>query len=124
MRALITGAAGFVGRYLTQHCCDSGDEVVGIGRAAHDAAEPSRDLRFLAVELLDRRAVRGALDEVRPDVVYHLAAQSNVPASWSDPGGTLTNNIVGEANLLQSLVDLHRESTVVVSVGSSECYGR
>lgn len=124
MRVLITGISGFVGRHLERHCADCGDAVAGVARRPLDRPDSDSRSRILQADLRDRAAARAALDVSRPEVIYHLAAQSNVPEAWADPGATIANNLVAEANVLQSLVDLGLTGTVVVAVGSSECYGR
>ncbi len=63
MLALITGANGFVGRHLSNHLIESGDEVI------------TSDLSDGGPDLLDQQAFRDLLGSVRPDVVYHLAAK-------------------------------------------------
>lgn len=124
MRVLITGISGFVGRHLERHCAARGDTVFGIARRATRDSDTPGGARIFQADLRERGATRAALDASRPDVVYHLAAQSNVPKAWADPAATITNNLAAEANLLQSLVDLDHTGAIIVSVGSSECYGR
>ncbi len=67
-------------------------------------------------------AVKNALDEVRPDYIFHLAAQSFVPTSWNAPAETLTTNILSELNLLEAMRDLELDTRIQVA-GSSEEYG-
>jgi GDP-4-dehydro-6-deoxy-D-mannose reductase len=105
MRALVTGASGFVGPYLCAHLADSGDDV-----------------RTPDFDVTDRAAAEAAIADTRPDAVYHLAAQSHVPASWNDPVATLRVNVEGTCNVL----DASRAAGVarVLVVGSAEEYGR
>ena len=70
----------------------------------------------------DRLAVRAMLEQVAPDVIFHLAAQAFVPLSWDDPWDTLENNIRAETNILDGLVKLGARPRVMV-VGSNEEYG-
>jgi len=76
MKALVTGAAGFVGSHLVAHLLAEGDSVVGTDRTSGgpDLLDPDRLVDLLA--------------DVRPDVVFHLAGQADVARSWTDP--TLT----------------------------------
>ena len=110
MRALVTGASGFVGPHLCAHLRAAGDEVIDPGneRAGFD--------------ITDREIVQDVLTRHRPDVLYHLAAWSDVGASWRDPIGCLRVNVEGTANV----VDAARASGVgrVLVVGSSEEYGK
>ncbi len=87
MRALVTGARGFVGSWLTAHLVESGDEVVGID---HE------------VEITNGEAVRAAMVEAAPDVVYHLAALASVGGSWADPSEVLRVNASGTLQVLEA----------------------
>ena len=106
MRAYVTGASGFVGRWLLDHLRASGDEVI--------APE---------VELTDAAALTSALAAARPDAVYHLAAVANVGESWGDPRHTFAVNAVGTLNLLEAARALD-PAPVVLLVCSAEVYGR
>ena len=106
MRAYVTGASGFVGRWLLDHLRASGDEVI--------APE---------VELTDAAALTSALAAARPDAVYHLAAVANVGESWGDPRHTFAVNAVGTLNLLEAARALD-PTPVVLLVCSAEVYGR
>ena len=77
VRALVTGARGFVGSWLTAHLVEHGDDVTGID---HE------------VDITDGEAVRAAMAAAAPDVVYHLAAVTHVGKSWTDPGEVLRVN--------------------------------
>jgi GDP-4-dehydro-6-deoxy-D-mannose reductase len=108
MRALITGAAGFVGGHLWAHAAERGAELVG----------PSRE----ELDLLDAAAVRGLVADFRPDSVFHLAALASVGQSWSEPAETLDNNMRATLNLLEA-VRAEAPEAVVLAAGSGEQYG-
>ena len=108
MRALITGAAGFVGGHLWAHAAERGAELVG----------PSRE----ELDLLDAAAVRGLVADFRPDSVFHLAALASVGQSWSEPAETLDNNMRATLNLLEA-VRAEVPEAVVLAAGSGEQYG-
>ncbi|MDQ1436143.1 MAG: GDP-4-dehydro-6-deoxy-D-mannose reductase, partial [Actinomycetota bacterium] len=84
MRALVTGATGFVGPYLIAHLRERGDEVVLPGDATGTNG---------SFDVTDRAAVHDVFDAQRPEVVYHLAAWSDVGASWRDPIACLRVNV-------------------------------
>src|ERR1700704_1032590 len=73
-------------------------------------------------ELQDGSAVRGVIRALRPDKVFHLAAQSFVPTSWTAPAATLTNNIVSQVNLFEAIRDAQLDPVIHIA-GSSEEYG-
>jgi GDP-4-dehydro-6-deoxy-D-mannose reductase len=73
-------------------------------------------------ELQDPSAVRGVIRAVRPDRIFHLAAQSFVPTSWTAPAATLTNNIVSQVHLFEAVRDAGLDPLIHVA-GSSEEYG-
>lgn len=122
MRALITGLGGFVGRHLLHHLWANGDHVSGLAREA-DARDLPDGVELFAVDLLDRKSVDRAISSARPEAVYHLAAQSSSGESLADPWATLSNNLLGQLNLLESVVSW-ASSARVLAVCSSEEYGR
>ncbi len=107
MRALVTGARGFVGSWLTAHLVESGDEVVGID---HE------------VEITDGDAVRAAVLAAAPDVVYHLAALTSVGRSWSDPNEVLRVNATGTLYVLEAARACPHPPRVLMT-SSAEVYG-
>ena len=126
MRALVTGASGFVGGHLVEHLVGEGDSVVGLsasGRWPDDLAHLGRLAR---IEACDLARVDGDLVDIlarkRPEVVYHLAAQANPQASVADPRGTWALNLGGTLNLLEA-VRVASPAARVVLVGSGVCYG-
>jgi GDP-4-dehydro-6-deoxy-D-mannose reductase len=108
MRVLMTGADGFVGRHLTEHLEASGDVVSGFDRAQ--------------VDVRDEAATRSAIRAATPDVVFHLAAQSNVARSFQDPVGTFSVNALGTVALLEAVRAEAPGARVLVS-SSAEVYG-
>ena len=108
MRALVTGAEGFVGRHLTRHLEARGDEVVALDRETADVCHAG--------------AMRGAVAAASPDVVYHLAAQASVAASFADPVKTWETNVVGTVVLLESIRLAAPRARVLVA-SSADAYG-
>jgi GDP-4-dehydro-6-deoxy-D-mannose reductase len=102
--AFVTGGAGFAGRHLVSRL--------------PEAVAPSR----AELDLLDADAVRAAVREAAPEVVFHLAARPSVRRSWEAPVETLTSNVAMTANLLEA-VRLEAPDARVVVVGSGEVYG-
>ncbi|MHA1150978.1 MAG: GDP-mannose 4,6-dehydratase, partial [Promethearchaeota archaeon] len=73
-------------------------------------------------DLTDAYSIRDIIKEVKPDYIFHLAAQSFVKASWTNPSQTLTNNIIGELNLLEAVRNANYKPRIMIA-GSSEEYG-
>lgn len=119
MRTLITGASGFAGRYLARACHQAGEEVLGISRSGEI---PRGCGSGLALDLVDALAVRQAVADFRPEVVYHLAALSSVGRSWDEPARTMSENVGGAANLLEA-VALDCPTARLVWVSTCEVYG-
>lgn len=121
MKALITGATGFVGHYLADEL-KSTYETIGTYWLEPD---PSSYQKFAALHPLDIRdeaAVRQLMATVQPDTIFHLAAQTHVPTAFKAPWDTLETNIQGTLNLLQATHDIVPNSRLLV-VSSSEVYG-
>lgn len=110
MRALVTGAGGFVGHHLLAHLEACGDEVFATDRATD------------GLDVLDAPALQDAMRRIRPEVIYHLAGASDVGGSWDTPQTTFRANAEGTLNVLWAA----RETGVqrVMTVGSADVYGR
>jgi GDP-4-dehydro-6-deoxy-D-mannose reductase len=124
MRALVTGAAGFVGGYLAAALAGEGAEAAGLD-AAPAGDHPVRPSGF-AIErcdLLDQGAVEAALARHRPETIFHLAAQSSAARSFEDPRGTIEANVTAAVVLLESIRRIVPRARVVLA-GSCEEYGR
>ncbi len=123
MRILITGISGFVGPYLAQHIANNAPEakVWGLVLAA-DTAKTSSSVQQVEGDLTDISSLATALNRVRPDIIFHLAAASSVASSWDHPGRFLEVNAVGTVNLLEVARTLDLKARVVVS-SSAEVYG-
>ena len=127
---LITGADGFVGSYLAEELINNGSNVYGlIQRGTGDLYSKNLsdhgiedDLKLIEGDLNDITSLAGALDKSEPDYVFHLAAQSFVPASFQNPLGTQMVNCIGTANLLDA-IRIKDYNPKVIFAGSSEEYG-
>ena len=131
MRALITGVTGFAGSHLAEYLAAEHPDVEVFGtyrwRSRMENLEPllaqSPDaITLVECELRDANATRLAVAKARPDVVFHLAAQSFVPSSWSSPNDTLATNILGQTNLFEAIRSLDLDPVVQIACSSEE-YG-
>ena len=130
MRAFVTGAAGFVGSHLTDLLLDRGRAVFGLVLdrrdianldAALTGAHASR-LQLVEGDLSDEIAVAKAVQDIRPDEVYHLAAQSSVRQSADDPTATFRINVLGTRALFEGVCRAACRPRILY-VGSAEAYG-
>ena len=108
MKALVTGAGGFVGPHLTDHLHDAGDTVVALD------VSNGPDLR-------DRQGWLDTIVEHSPDVIYHLAGWSDVGGSWAEPWTTYEVNVMGTAAILEGA--RRSGSPTVVMISSADVYG-
>lgn len=126
MRWLITGADGFVAGHLIRRVLDDGEQnrICGLafnrGSAPNLPEDPRIALRL--GDVLDSRDVAEAFAAARPDAVLHLAAQTSVSRSWSDPGATYRTNVLGQLHVLEAARE-QAEIPRVVIASSSEVYG-
>jgi GDP-4-dehydro-6-deoxy-D-mannose reductase len=116
MRVLVTGCLGFVGRHLMALLGERGATVFGLDRRWDPVPAPAR---LLTADLAEVDALRGAVKEAAPDLVFHLAG---LTASGGEPAAILEANAVGTLRLLQALAD-NPDRTRVVLAGSSAQYG-
>lgn len=112
-RVLLTGRNGFTGQYVTAALEAAGYEVFGLERRQGDAR--------MHVDLLDRDAVRAAVDDIAPEVVIHLAAIAFV--AHGDVDAIYRVNVVGTRNLLDALASTPARPRLVVLASSANVYG-
>jgi len=123
VRALVTGAAGFVGRHLTAHLLSQGHELGGLVHPAEGGpGSLGPRVEVFPLDILDDAALGAAVRDFAPDVVFHLAAFSNPEGSWKEARRTLETNIIGAHNLLSAARETGRKPRVLL-VGSSQQYG-
>ncbi|MEM7285328.1 MAG: GDP-mannose 4,6-dehydratase [Actinomycetota bacterium] len=109
MRALVTGSGGFVGHHLVEHLASCGDDVTSTDRA-HGGPD-----------ITDTPALAAVISASGAEVVYHLAGQADVAASWQDPTGTFRANGEGTVAVLAAAAEAGVGRVLVVS--SAEVYG-
>lgn len=129
MRVLITGITGFVGSHLAEYCLTFPNvEVFGTILSHHLGDELKRiegikeKVKLLECDLTNRVGVARVLEQVKPDKIFHLAAQAFVPSSWQSPEHTLHNNIISELNIFEVVRELKIDPVIHIP-GSSEEYG-
>jgi len=96
MKTLIIGGAGFVGGYLIEHLKTSYDWDIAVTKLPHETIDTVDDsIRAFDLDILDKDSIVSLLNIVKPDYIFHLAAQSSVALSWQNPALTVDINIKG-----------------------------
>ena len=111
MRALITGITGFAGSHLAEYIIANhpDTEVYGIMRwrsRTENIQGIKERIQLIECDLRDATSVKALLGRVRPDKIFHLAAQSYVPSSWNAPAESLTTNVLGQLNIFEAIREL------------------
>jgi len=127
-RALITGITGQDGSYLAELLLAKGYEVVGmVRRTSHHSFERIEHLldrvRIVTADLLDQHSLTVVMQDVRPDEVYNLAAQSYVPTSWTQPVLTGEFTALGVTRILEAIRLVHPAARFY-QASSSEMFGK
>ncbi len=128
MKALITGVTGFVGSHLAEYLLENQAQVEVFGTKRwrsplNNIAAILNKIKLIDCDLRDANSVIAAIKNVRPDVIFHLAAQSFVPASYNAPADTIETNVLGTINLLEA-VRLAKIEPIIHICSSSEVYGQ
>jgi GDPmannose 4,6-dehydratase len=127
-RAMITGITGQDGSYLAEHLLAKGYEVAGVvRRTSHHSFERVEHLldriSLVHADLLDQHSLTMAIQEVKPDEVYNLAAQSYVPTSFSQPVLTGEFTALGVTRILEA-IRLAHPTARFYQASSSEMFGK
>jgi len=125
MRLLITGASGFIGRNLAGLALEQGHEVVGTYLTRDELQSPgvpTPRLSWRPLQIQDRDQVSKLVEEVRPEGVFHLAAQAYAQRAWKDPADTFRTNVLGTIYLYEALREHPPKHGTLLSASGSE-YG-
>lgn len=120
-KALIIGAAGFVGNYLIDHIQKDCIWSIAVTKLPHEKIEKS-GIEIYDLNILEPKEIEDLLKKIRPDYIFHLAAQSSVALSWKNPGLTVDINVKGSLNVLDAVRTLDYTPRILM-IGSGEEYG-
>jgi CDP-glucose 4,6-dehydratase len=126
-RVFVTGHTGFKGSWLCLWLVEAGANLVGYADgvptqpALYDIAEIGATMASITGDVRDLELLRRSLERHRPEIVFHLAAQSLVRRSLADPVGTFETNVVGTVNLLDGVRSVE-DIRVVVNVTTDKVY--
>lgn len=119
MKVLVTGVDGFIGHWLTKELKRRGYEVFGLSRQPKPRTD---NVGVHRGDLINPHFVRKILKAIKPDIIFHLAAQSSIVDSFTHPAQTIEANVIGTVNILEALRHEHKR-TILLSIGSSAEYG-
>lgn len=126
-KILITGATGFVGSHLVDHLVlDPNNLLFGthFSKSGSKNLDKNKDkIKLLDVDLRNEEEVYNLVDEVKPDIIYHLAAFTSAADSFKSPRETILNNIAGQINILESMRKSKLQNSKTLVVASAEVYG-
>ncbi len=126
-KVLVTGHTGFKGAWLSLWLSELGAEVYGVSLAATDSDCIYSQVKEgvfrgdITLDITDQPAVLKVVEDVQPDVVFHLAAQALVRQSYADPWTTLHTNVMGSASVLEAVRKLSKTCHTIF-VTSDKCY--
>lgn len=124
-KAFITGITGFAGSHLAELLLKENYEVYGTSRPRSKTDNIDHLKKKIILEdadLLDSHSLYTILRKIKPDYVFHLAAQSFVQSSWASPATTMEVNVVGSVHLFEAIRQAGIDSVVQIACSSEE-YG-
>ncbi|MFH1841744.1 MAG: GDP-mannose 4,6-dehydratase [bacterium] len=125
-KVLITGFTGFVGSHLAEYLlAEGGYEIFGLYRwrsRLENVTHLLDQVHLVDGDITDAHAMLKLVQKIRPDYIFHLAAQSYVPASWHGPDATVTTNVRGQINLFEAVRSAELACRIQIAGGSEE-YG-
>jgi len=120
---LISGANGFCGRHLADVLEGGYNKVYGVSRKIpDDLLIEHPHVKYEHCNLVDHTSVFNILKKIKPDCVFHLAAESSVASSWKSPINMLNNNVLSQVNIFEAVRELELPTRIIVSCSSEE-YG-
>jgi len=126
MRVLITGITGFAGSHLADHCLTvPGVDVHGLIRwrsRTENIEHLNGKITLHECDLRDAGSTRDVIEHVRPQFIFHLAAQSFVPTSWRAPSESLTTNVLGQLHIFEAVRKIEHKCRIQLACSSEE-YG-
>ena len=128
MKVLITGITGFAGSHLADYILKNHPdvEIFGIVRwrsRMDNILHIQERITSFEADLKDMGSLKKCLTDIKPDRIFHLAAQSFVPTSWTCPAETFAINSIGQINLFEAVLSLNLSPRIQIA-GSSEEYGQ
>jgi len=126
-KVLITGINGFVGSHLAEYVIENNlGEVYGTVRGKTPSyvnlEKVLGKISIMSCDLVDAFSTDNVVKEIQPDIVFHIAAQAFVPASWKSPAETMSSNVLGSLNLFEAIRRNNIDPHIQIACSSEE-YG-
>jgi GDP-4-dehydro-6-deoxy-D-mannose reductase len=126
MKVLITEITGFAGSHLADYCLERGGvDVHGLIRwrsRTENVEHLEGKVTLSECDLRDAKSTLDVVEEIRPDYIFHLAAQSFVPTSWRAPSESLITNVIGQLNVFEAVRKIGLDCRIQIACSSEE-YG-
>ncbi len=126
-KILITGHTGFKGSWLTSWLLDLGAKVYGLSNdiptnpSMFECLGLSEQIEDYRADIRDRDEVKKIVSKIKPDFIFHLAAQPIVSLSYKNPAETIETNVIGVTNILEAIRKLENDCVGVI-ITSDKCY--
>jgi len=126
MKILITGATGFVGQYMLENLASHNVDYYGTSFSDIDdnvkKLLPNIQKRIFKIDLKNRKEVEKIIKKIKPNAIIHLAALASPTDSWSILEEMLTNNMLGQLNVLEAVRSVNSKIKVI-TISSGQVYG-
>ncbi len=123
MNILVTGAGGMIGSHMLDFLTEKGHNVLGIDFVpTTNINHLNKKATYMECDIRNRDKLTNLLNSFKPQIIFHLAAQSFSTVSWQRPEYTIETNILGTVNLFEAVKELDLD-TIILNAGSSAEYG-
>jgi len=121
-RIFITGASGFLASHLIANLSNQHVELFGISDLLPEEEVKDKLTDFTVLDIREKRRLKEHISKIRPSIVFHLAALTNVAISWQHPALTYEINLGGSSNIIEAL-SANPDSCKIVLLSTAELYG-